>query len=177
MVDDNINILAKNIRLLVCDVDGVLTQGDVYLDNTDLELKAFNIKDGLGIRLLQRSGIEIAIITGRQSSIVKRRMQELGITHIYQGQEDKIAAYNELLDKLDIDTTEVAYVGDDLPDLPLMKRAALGIAVSDAHSFVLQKADWVTKHNGGQGAVRDIADLILESKGLLKGIHRGYWEQ
>ena len=177
MVDDNINILAKNIRLLVCDVDGVLTQGDVYLDNTDLELKAFNIKDGLGIRLLQRSGIEIAIITGRQSSIVKRRMQELGITHIYQGQEDKIAAYNELLDKLDIDTTEVAYVGDDLPDLPLMRRSAIGIAVADAHFSVKDKADWITFNDGGFGAVRDIADLILDAKGLLENIHKGYWQK
>jgi 3-deoxy-D-manno-octulosonate 8-phosphate phosphatase (KDO 8-P phosphatase) len=174
---DNITILAKEIKLLICDVDGVLTKGEVYLDNTDLELKAFNIKDGLGIKLLQRSGIEIAIITGRKSAIVKRRMQELGITLVYQGQQDKIAAYEELLERLSLNTTEVAFVGDDLPDLPLMNRSAIGIAVADAHQFVRQKADWITEHKGGDGAVRDIADMILQSKGMLEDIHRSYWEQ
>ena len=177
MVEDNINRLAKDIKLLICDVDGVLTKGEVYLDNTEIELKAFNIKDGLGIKLLQRSGIEIAIITGRNSAIVDRRMQELGISHVYQGQQDKIVAYENLLQKLNLDISEVAYVGDDLPDLPLMKRSAIGIAVADAHQFVLQKADWVTENKGGEGAVRNIVDMILQSKGLLEDIHRSYWEQ
>ncbi|MFT5450861.1 MAG: 3-deoxy-D-manno-octulosonate 8-phosphate phosphatase (KDO 8-P phosphatase) [Enterobacterales bacterium] len=177
MEESDIKSLAKNIRLLICDVDGVLTKGEVYLDNSTLELKAFNIKDGLGFKLLQQSNIEIAIITGRNSTIVDRRMSELGITHVYQGQKNKIAAYDELLNKLGIQPNQVAYMGDDLPDLPLMKRSGLGIAVADAHFFVREKADWVTFNDGGYGAARDVADLILDAKGLLDNIHNGYWQQ
>ena len=175
--DNNIRVLAKNIQLLICDVDGVLTKGEVYLDNTNLEMKAFNIKDGLGFKLLQKANVEIAIITGRQSEIVDRRMAELGITHIYQGQKDKIAAYETLLNKLDLTPEQVAYVGDDLPDLPLMRRSALGIAVADAHASVIDKADWITFNDGGYGAARDVADLILDAKGLLENIHQEYWQQ
>ena len=163
--------------MLILDVDGVLTKGEVYLDNSSLEFKAFNIKDGLGFRLLQQANVEIAIITGRESAIVDRRMAELGVTHIYQGQKDKIAAYDELLKKLDIGQDQVAYLGDDLPDLPLMRRSALGIAVADAHWSVKEKADWVTFSDGGHGAARDVADLILDSQGLLDDIHLGYWHQ
>ena len=177
MEENRIKTLAGSIRLLICDVDGVLTKGEVFLDNTNIELKAFNIKDGLGFRLLQRANVEIAIITGRDSAIVERRMAELGITHIYQGQKDKIAAYNELLDKLEITPDQVAYIGDDLPDLPLMRRSALGIAVADAHWSVLEKADWVTFCDGGYGAARDVADLILDAQGILENIHLDYWQQ
>ena len=177
MEENVIKSLAINIRLLICDVDGVLTKGDVYLDNSNLELKAFNIKDGLGFKLLQQSDIEIAIITGRNSTIVERRMAELGIAHIYQGQKNKIAAYETLLKKLELQPEQVAYMGDDLPDLPLMKRSGLGIAVADAHFAVKEKADWVTFNDGGCGAARDAADLILDAKGLLDKIHDGYWQQ
>ena len=177
MEESDIKSLAKNISLLICDVDGVLTKGEVYLDNSTLELKAFNIKDGLGFKLLQQSNIEIAIITGRNSSIVDRRMTELGITHVYQGQKNKVAAYEELLKKLELQPNQVAYMGDDLPDLPLMKRSGLGIAVADAHFFVREKADWITFNDGGYGAARDVADLILDAKGLLENIHDGYWQQ
>ncbi len=170
-------LLAKDIKLLICDVDGVLTAGDVYLDNSNLELKAFNIKDGLGIKLLQQQGVEIAIITGRESNIVERRMAELGITHIYQGRKDKIASFEALLETLNVTPKEVAYVGDDLPDLPLIRRSGLGIAVADAHFSVKERADWITFNDGGSGAVRDIADLILDAKGLLEDIHEGYWQQ
>jgi len=177
MEDSHIKSIAKDIQLLVCDVDGVLTRGDVILDNTDLELKAFNIKDGLGLKLLQRANVEIAIITGRQSSVVERRMKELGISHVYQGQADKISAFEGLLNKLDITSRQVAYVGDDLPDLPLIKRSALGIAVADAHWYVRENANWITFNDGGFGAVRDIADLILDAKGLLDTIHQEYLNQ
>ena len=177
MEESDIKSLAKNISLLICDVDGVLTKGEVYLDNSTLELKAFNIKDGLGFKLLQQSNIEIAIITGRNSTIVDRRMTELGITHVYQGQKNKIAAYEELLNELELQPNQVAYMGDDLPDLPLMKRSGLGIAVADAHFFVREKADWITFNDGGYGAARDVADLILDAKGLLDNIHDGYWQQ
>ena len=177
MEDSRVKSLAKEVSLLICDVDGVLTKGEVYLDNTELELKAFNIKDGLGIKLLQQSGVEVAVITGRKSQVVERRMAELGIKHIYQGQQDKIAAFESLLDTLGLNPEQVAYVGDDLPDLPLMRRSALGIAVADAHFGVKDKADWITFNDGGFGAVRDIADLILDAKGLLENIHKGYWQK
>lgn len=177
MEENTIKQLARGIRLLICDVDGVLTKGEVFLDSTELELKAFNIKDGLGLKLLQQSGVEIAIITGRQSRIVDRRMKELGISHIYQGQRDKIAAYESLLSQLELIPEQVAYVGDDLPDLPLIRRSGLGIAVADAHFSVKDRADWITFNDGGYGAVRDIADMILDAKGLLEDIHQGYWQQ
>ena len=177
MEDSRVKSLAKEVSLLICDVDGVLTKGEVYLDNTELELKAFNIKDGLGIKLLQQSGVEVAVITGRKSQVVERRMAELGIKHIYQGQQDKIAAFESLLDILGLNPEQVAYVGDDLPDLPLMRRSAIGIAVADAHFSVKDKADWITFNDGGYGAVRDIADLILDAKGLLENIHKGYWQK
>ena len=177
MVEGKIKDLASHIKLLICDVDGVLTKGEVFLDNTNIELKSFNIKDGLGIRLLQEAGVEIAIITGRQSEIVNRRMSELGVKYIFQGKKDKIASYESLLSQLDLQPNQIAYVGDDLPDLPLIRRSALGIAVADAHWSVLEKADWVTFNDGGNGAVRDVADLILDSKGLLNELHQKYWQQ
>lgn len=177
MKESEVKASARQVRLLICDVDGVLTRGEIYLDNTELELKAFNIKDGLGIKLLQQSGIEIAIITGRKSHIVQRRMAELGITHCYQGQKNKIKAYDKLLETLDITQAQVAYIGDDLPDLPLMRRSGLGIAVADAHFSVKERADWITFNEGGYGAVRDAVDLILDAKGLLEDIHEGFWQQ
>lgn len=177
MEESLIKALAKDIRLLICDVDGVLTKGEIFLDNADGEYKAFNIKDGLGFRLLLEAKIEIAIITGRQSDIVDRRMAELGITHIYQGQKDKVAAYEDLLEKLNITPQQVAYLGDDLPDLPLMRRSALGIAVADAHWFVREKADLITINDGGHGAAREVADLILDAKNNLQSIHQKFWLQ
>lgn len=167
---------AQNIRCLICDVDGVLTDGNVYLDNEAGELKAFNIKDGLGIKLMQRSGIEVAIITGRNSPVVSRRMAELGVTHYYQGQVNKQAAFEDLLQKLDITSEQVAYIGDDLPDLPLMKRVGIGFAPSDAASFVQEKSDYLLTTQGGKGAVREIAELLLATQGKLDAIHQEYWD-
>ena len=167
---------ALHIRCLICDVDGVLTDGTVYLDNEAGELKAFNIKDGLGIKLMQRSGIEVAIITGRNSPVVSRRMAELGVKHYYQGQVNKQAAFEDLLQKLDISAEQVAYIGDDLPDLPLMKRVGIGFAPSDAASFVQEKSDYLLDTKGGRGAVREIAELLLATQGKLDAIHQEYWD-
>ncbi len=169
--------LAKNIRCVVCDVDGVLTDGNVYLDNHESELKAFNIKDGLGIKLMQKGGIVVAIITGRNSPVVSRRMKELGIKHYYQGQVDKISAFNDLLAKLELNDNQVAYVGDDLPDLPLMKRVGIGFAPADAASFVSEKADYLLQTAGGKGAVREIAELLLQAQGKLDALQQEYWPQ
>lgn len=166
--------LAKRIQLLICDVDGVLTTGELYLNNTDDEFKAFNVKDGLGIKLLMQNGIEVAVITARRSKVVSRRMQELGVTHLYQGQKDKRMAYQELLGRLDLTSDHVAYVGDDLPDLALMRECALGFAPADAVPFVCSQSDWTLDAAGGRGAVREIAHILLEAQGKLDAIHEEY---
>lgn len=158
---------ASEIRLLICDVDGVLSNGQVIIGNNGEELKTFNIKDGFGLKALQKFGIEIAIITGRNSKIVEKRCQELSITNLYQGHLDKEGAFQELCQKYSLEAHQVCHVGDDLPDLPLIQAAGLGVAVADGHWFVRDNADWVTKQNGGFGAVREICDLILYSQNNL----------
>lgn len=165
---------AREIKLLICDVDGVLSNGQVIIGNQGEELKTFNIKDGLGLKSLMNHKVNVAIITGRRSEIVEKRCRELGIKHCYQGQSDKVAAYEELCDKLSLEPSQVCHVGDDLPDLPLMRRSGLGVTVADGHWFVRQKADWVTSNQGGFGAVREVTDLILGSKGQLEKLHQEY---
>ncbi|WP_444995044.1 3-deoxy-manno-octulosonate-8-phosphatase KdsC [Aliikangiella sp. IMCC44359] len=165
---------AKQIKLVICDVDGVLSDGKVYFSNQEDEFKNFNIKDGLGIKLLQRSGIQVAIITGRQSAIVARRAKELGIDIVYQGHTDKRSAFNEITQQLTLKPSQVAHIGDDLPDLPLMQLSGLGICVADGYHFVQQHADWVTSLKGGEGAVRELADLILYAQKKLDAICSTY---
>jgi 3-deoxy-D-manno-octulosonate 8-phosphate phosphatase (KDO 8-P phosphatase) len=156
---------AAKTRLLALDVDGVLTDGAIYYSNTGDEVKAFNIKDGLGIKLLSQSGVKVAIITGRQSDIVARRAQELGIEDVVQGREDKYQALLELCKHHGIGIEECAYMGDDLPDLGAIVKAGLGLTVADAVSAVREAADWVSTHGGGCGAVREACDLILSARG------------
>ena len=154
---------AASIRLLVLDVDGVLTDGRLYLTEDGSEFKAFHVRDGLGVERLQDSGIRVALVTGRQSRLVARRADELGITEVRQGCSDKAAALRELCESMGIDLAFAAHMGDDLPDLPPMQLAGLGIAVADAHPQVIAAADWVTRRGGGQGAVREMCDLILQA--------------
>jgi 3-deoxy-D-manno-octulosonate 8-phosphate phosphatase (KDO 8-P phosphatase) len=165
---------ANAIRLLICDVDGVLSNGKVYYTNDGEEIKSFNIKDGLGIKLLMQNEIQVAIITGRQSKIVTKRAKELGIELIFQGRADKQAAYDEILEYLSLEKHQVAHVGDDLPDLPLMKQSGLGICVADGYSLVKQEADWITSAIGGNGAVREICDLLLFAQNRIQKIHQKY---
>lgn len=159
--------LAANIQLLVCDVDGVLSDGRIYMGNDGEELKTFHTHDGFGIKALLNVGIDVAVITGRESHIVQRRMEALGVQHIYQGQGNKLPAFEDLLDKLDLSAAQAAYIGDDVIDLPVMKSAALGIAVANSHPLVLQHANWITRTRGGEGAVREICDLLLQARGQL----------
>lgn len=165
---------ATKIKLLICDVDGVLSDGKITFSNSGDELKSFNTKDGQGIKLLQQADIHVAIITGRQSNIVEQRAKELGIEFLFQGHSDKKAAYQNILDSLSLKPEEVAHVGDDLPDLPLMRMSGLGFSVNDAHFFVKQHADWVSTKNGGDGAVREIADFILKAQNKLDAILSHY---
>ena len=158
---------AAKIRLLICDVDGVMSDGLIYQGNSGEELKAFNVRDGYGIRCLLTSGVEVAIITGRKAKLLEDRANTLGITHLYQGQRDKLLAYRELLDKLVLRPGEVAYIGDDLIDWPVMAEVGLSAAVADAHPLLLPKADYVTQIAGGRGAVRELCDLILLAQNKL----------
>ena len=157
------------IKLLLLDVDGVLTDGRITYDNHGNELKSFDVKDGHGLKLLQRAGITVGIITGRQSDLVARRAAELGIDILYQGALKKLDPYLEILAKQGLDDNQVAYVGDDLIDLPVLRRVGFSATVSDAHPDVLPLVDYVSKRAGGRGAVREICDH------LLKG--GGHWEQ
>jgi 3-deoxy-D-manno-octulosonate 8-phosphate phosphatase (KDO 8-P phosphatase) len=155
---------ARNIRLLVLDVDGVLTDGRLYLSATGEELKVFHVRDGSGLVAVQREGITVAIISGRDSAAVTRRAAELGIRHVRQGVADKGAALDQLLDELGVSAAQTACVGDDTPDVPMLRRAGLAIGVADAHPALLAAAHWVTHSNGGQGAVREACDLLLSAR-------------
>ena len=159
---------AARIRLLALDVDGVLTDGRLYYDNAGNETKAFSTRDGLGLRLLAEQGIELALITARTSEIVRRRAAELGITRIFQGSIRKLDAFHELLAETGLAPEQVCYAGDDWLDLPILDRAGLAVAPADGESLVRQRAHWTTSRVGGNGAVREICDLILAAQGLDK---------
>lgn len=159
---------AAKVKLLICDVDGVMSDGLVYMGNNGEEFKAFNVRDGYGIRCLITSDIEVAIITGRKAKLLEDRAQTLGITYLYQGQSDKLLAYHELLDTLELTGEEIAYIGDDLIDWPVMAKVGLSVAVADAHPILLPKADYVTRISGGKGAVRELCDLILLAQNKLE---------
>lgn len=157
---------AAAVRALVLDVDGVLTDGRLYFDNQGNELKAFSTRDGLGMRALQGQGTILALITGRRSEIVARRAANLGIEHVYQGRDDKLNAFNELLGATGLEERQVCYAGDDWIDIPVLDRVGLAVTVPDADSVVKSHAHWITPRSGGHGAVRDLCDLILAARGL-----------
>lgn len=152
---------AKKIKLLICDIDGVFSDGRIYLGNQGEELKAFNTKDGFGIKALINSGFEVAVITGRHSQIVQQRMTSLTVQHIYQGQEDKLISYQELKDNLKLSDEQIAYIGDDGPDLPVMEQVGFAVAVNDAHPLIKRIAHYTTMLPGGFGAVRELTDLLM----------------
>jgi len=148
----------------------------MHFDNRGEEYKTFNSLDGHGIRMLLDCGIEVAVITGRQSKIVNHRMGDLGVKYIYQGNREKLPAFEKLIAETGNDRSQVAYAGDDLPDLPIMQRVGFAIAVQNAHAFVKQHCDWVTSASGGHGAVREITDFLLHSQGLLADKQNSYLE-
>lgn len=152
-------------RLVAFDVDGVFTDGRFYLSNDGVESKAFSTQDGFGIRRLIEAGIEVAVISGRQSAAVDMRMAELGVRHIIQGCKDKIAAFDELVASLGISDANCVFVGDDIPDLPLLRKVGYAIAVANAVSDVRDACDYTTRERGGFGAVREVCDLVLAARG------------
>ena len=155
---------AAGIRLLVLDVDGVLTDGRLYFGPQGEALKLFHVRDGHGIRQLDQAGIEVAVISGRRSKMVDLRCHELGVSHVYQGVDDKISAFQRLCSRLDIEASACACVGDDVLDVPLMRTVALAFAVADAHPEARRAADIVTTLPGGCGAVREVCDYLLAGR-------------
>lgn len=166
-MDAQIYAKFKAIKLLVCDIDGVFSDGRIYLSENSEEFKAFHTRDGFGIKAIVNAGIEVAVVTGRQSAIVQRRMESLNVRYIFQGREDKSVALQELLTKSGHQPSSVAAVGDDVPDIGLYTHATLAIAVADAHPLVKQHANWTTQNRGGFGAIREICDLLLSVNGKL----------
>ena len=176
-VDAAIREKASQIALLGLDVDGVLSDGKIVFSAQGDELKAFCTLDGHGIKLLQQNGIAVAIITGRNSPLVAKRARDLGVDHLIQGREDKRVALDSVRSELSLDWSQCAYMGDDLPDLAAIKACALGFSVPNGHPFVRDHADYCTNARGGEGAVREVCDLILDAKGLLETIHQHFMEK
>lgn len=158
---------AARIRCLFLDIDGVLTDCRLWLAPDGTELKAVHVRDGLGIKMLMRAGITVAVISGRPSTAMQARLEWLGLTHIYLSTEDKLPTYCRVRDELGLEDAHCAAMGDDLPDLPLLKQAGLAMTVADGHGSALAVAHWRSRFDGGFGAVREAADLILSAKGLL----------
>lgn len=165
---DNTLNKARLIRLLALDVDGVMTDGSLYFHGDGSESKAFNSLDGHGIKMLQASGVKVAIITGRRSPMVAQRAKALGIEILQQGREDKLVALKDIQQELKLEWSQVAYCGDDLPDLSAIKTSGLGITVPNAPDYMQQHADYCCQRAGGQGAVREITDLIMQAQGTLQ---------
>lgn len=156
---------AKKIRLLLLDVDGVLTDGRIIIDDRGVETKQFHVRDGQGIALLLRAGIEVGFISARASAAVRRRAKELGVRLVRQGVRDKLQAYNEIKRQRGLGDAEIAYVGDDLVDWPLLRRAGLAVCVGDGWEEIRPRVHWVTRALGGAGAVREVADVLLKAQG------------
>ena len=166
--------LAK-IKLLLLDVDGVLTDGRIIYDNQGNELKAFDVKDGHGLKMLQRAGIAVGIITGRKSQVVVKRAAELGIEILYQGALSKLEPYQEILDQRGLTDEQIAYVGDDIVDLPILRRVGFSAAVADAVPEVLPLVDYVASKPGGRGAVREICDMLIKASGRWEELTQRYF--
>ena len=171
---------AANVRLLVCDVDGVLTDGKIHFHSANAgdapgESKSFSILDGFGVKLLQETGVSVALITGRRSDVVIRRAKEMNIVHVVQGAEDKKRAWSGLLNELKMSADASAYIGDDWPDLPVIRACGLGIAVANAPAVIRRQARYVTQASGGAGAVREVCELIMDAQGTLQPRFEAYF--
>ena len=166
----------KGIKLLVLDVDGVMTDGRIIFDSNGVESKFFNVKDGHGIKMLQRAGIEVAIISGRQSQVVTIRAAELGIERVFQKATDKRTPYEEILADTGLSDSEVAFLGDDLIDIPVLRRVGFAAAPADAVAEVFPFVHYVTKQSGGWGAVRELADLLLKGQGRWEELTARYFD-
>jgi len=165
---------AARVKLLALDVDGTLSDGRLWFASDGREIKAFNVADGLGMKLLHEHGIEVALITARDSPMVQQRARELGLRHVYQGARDKLDSLMHLSRALQVKNDQIAYMGDDLPDLPVLRQVGLAAAPSDAHPWVRERVHCVTPAGGGNGAVRQLCDVILLAQGKVEGLLRRY---
>jgi len=164
----------KKIKLLLLDVDGVLTDGSIIYNDNSVETKAFNVKDGLGIRLVMEAGIKVGIVTGRSSNALRHRCENLGVKLIFDGVVNKAAVFKQILEQAQVPADAIAFIGDDLLDISIMKLSGLSIAVADAHATVIENADLVTRAKGGAGAAREICEAILKAQGLWENILTRY---
>ncbi len=164
------------VKLLLLDVDGVLTDGAITYSDKGGEIKSFNVRDGHGIKLLKRGGIDVGIITARESRVVATRARDLGITLLYQGRKDKLACYRTILDKESLQDHETAFVGDDLVDIPVLTRVGFSASVPGGVTEVRERVDYITEAPGGRGAVREICEVMLKARGLWDGLIAGYLE-
>lgn len=171
----NVDAQAGKIKLLILDVDGVMTDGRVVYADSGEELKFFDVRDGHGIKLLMRAGIEVALVTGRRSAVVQKRADDLGIGKVYQKALKKIEAYEEILSTGDLTDEQVAVVGDDLPDLPLLRRCGLAVCVKNGIDEAKKESDYITSNEGGRGAVREVCELILKAQGLWEKVTKRYY--
>lgn len=171
-----ISAIAAKIRLAIFDVDGVLSDGTLFYTDSGMHLKGFHVHDGVGIKMLQSAGVEVAIITSHNTEVVAIRANDLGIEHLYQGYHNKIPAFEDLLSKLNVTEDQVCYVGDDLPDLPIISRVGLGVTVANAQPFIQQHAKWQTQKSGGHGAVREVCEMILQAQGKLQQAQEKYMQ-
>lgn len=165
---------AARVKLVALDVDGTLSDGRLWFTSDGQEFKSFHVLDGLGMKLLRDNGVEIALITARESKVVQMRARELGLRHVQQGARDKLASLNHLCQALSLKPDQVAYMGDDLPDLPVLHVVGLATAPANAHPWVRQRVHWCTQASGGEGAVRELCDLILVAHGKADAILRRY---
>jgi len=172
--DEELKSRIRKIRLLILDVDGVLTDGRIIIDDAGQESKHFDVKDGHGLKLIMRYGIDVVLLTGRSSAVVTHRAADLGIREVYQGILNKIDFFIQFIEKRGINPEEVAYIGDDVVDIPILKRVGFSIAVQDAADEVKEKVDHITGKPGGRGAVRETCDLILKVQGKWEEVARRY---
>lgn len=168
VIPNDVLARAKRVRLAIFDVDGVLTDGSLTFTDDGRELKTFHVQDGLGIKMLQAADVIVAVITSRSSPLVTHRMNSLGVDHVYQGRQDKVATFQDLVHALNIPPTNCAYVGDDWLDLKVMSLVGLSVAVANARPEVIERAHWTTRNPGGKGAVREVTDLILSAQEKLE---------
>ena len=165
---------AKSIRLFILDIDGVLTTGALYYLSDGVDMRGFHAHDGLGIQLLQKSGVDVAIISAKKSDVLERRLNDLHIQHVYLGYENKLPAYEAIKQTLQLDDHEIGYMGDDLPDLPLLRRAGFAATVPNAPSIIAQHVDYITKSKPGKGAVREVCELIMKAQDRYESVIQSY---
>ncbi|MBN1470202.1 MAG: 3-deoxy-manno-octulosonate-8-phosphatase KdsC [Syntrophaceae bacterium] len=170
----NIKAKLKVIKLLILDVDGVMTDGRIIMDDNGRETKNFNVRDGHGLKILQRYGVKVAILTGRKSKVVEYRAKDLEIKYVYQKVYNKKEVFEKILKKQKLSADEVAFIGDDIVDVPVLKKVGFSVAVADALDIVKKSVDYVTEHKGGKGAVREVCDMILQAQGKWPEIAARY---